>query len=551
MDTSIVTPTKPTKSIPLEDVVPVMPLRTLNLDLKDFKDKKKNGDGQSTGQTLDIILGQQKQEAKEIKKENIIQNNLTKEQVQDKLKAVLEKRGQAPAPVEEEIKIAPLAPDKDAIALGGVIIEDDKVKIIYSKNFDANVYLMDENGSLVHNGRVFSEKGNNVQSVQPLRDFRIEPGKKVRLCHGNNNNICSAFVTVLGFKSEPAPAPSAAALVTPPKPVQTVSPVVPVTPKNQSPEDIQKLAESIFGGTKQFTTDSMKSWREKESGGPKKVEVKPEPEEKIDVPALKSRISEIDKERIKLQSSIDNLKAQKEKHQIEEKQITAKKDEIEKILSPILAEKRNIDDQIKKTEEDELVASQGDQKRKIEQKRWELEDARKKIEQKKWAALDDMQVTINLLDEVRSNLSKVESQLKDTTDKFDKLTQEREQKNLKVRLHDTREMNKEIESAIAKATGELERVESNLEMLSKQEQEIFAKKKDLEMRESLDSNVSEQKKMAEERWNIEAKLRQIEKERWEVEMNQAKAEKSVLTLKQGQESISRQEQEIVSKLQGF
>lgn len=535
MDTNITTapPNKKSKDIPFEDVVEVKPLRTLSLDLKELEDRKKGIKKDASG-FMSILLGEQNHPTPP-KKAPIVQNNMTNEEVQNKVRSILEQRGQMSAPPKEEEVKQPVAPVKDSVSLGGVTIEGENVKVIYSKNFDPFVYLMDENNNLVHSEKFFGVRGTNVQSIQLLKNFRMNPGQKVKLCHGNNNKICSGLVTVLGKKPEVVSVPP---VVTAPKPVAPVSTPIParqpISPVSSTPGEVK--FEPI-----KFTTDSMKSLR--------KQEYKIEEESEEDINTLKEKVKKIDEEMEKLQRSFNSATAQKNKSKAEESQILRKKDEIEKVLSPILMEKRNIDQMIKQMEDEELVSPIGDKKRMIEQKRWELEDNRKKVEQKKWAALDDMQITTRLLEEIQGVLSKVTAEEKELTDKINNFTKEREEKKLKIKLHDVREIKKDVDTAISKAMQEVERIQSVVGKLNQQEQEMSLKKKDVELRESLDLNVLDQKKIAQERWEIEAKLRQVEKERWSAEIEQSKAEKSLETLKEGESSILRQEQELIGKTQ--
>ncbi|MDO8564656.1 MAG: dockerin type I repeat-containing protein [bacterium] len=84
------------------------------------------------------------------------------------------------------------------VSLASVIIEGSNVKVTYSKNFDTCAHLKDEGGSMVHASNYFCSLGTNVVVTQAMSNFSVAPGARVRLCHGNNANLCSEFVTVTG-----------------------------------------------------------------------------------------------------------------------------------------------------------------------------------------------------------------------------------------------------------------------------------------------------------------------------------------------------------------
>lgn len=62
---------------------------------------------------------------------------------------------------------------------------------------DASLHALDAQGGLRHKQNWFSPAA--TVATAPLSDFQdVVAGLKVKLCHGNNYNVCSAFVTVTG-----------------------------------------------------------------------------------------------------------------------------------------------------------------------------------------------------------------------------------------------------------------------------------------------------------------------------------------------------------------
>ncbi|MDO8468590.1 MAG: FG-GAP-like repeat-containing protein [Candidatus Peribacter sp.] len=88
--------------------------------------------------------------------------------------------------------------------LTSVVINGQNVTVIYSKVFDTCAHLLSDPGSsLVHTQNVFCEIGTNITVTQPLSEVRVTAGQRVKLCHGNNANICSAVVTVTSGSGNP------------------------------------------------------------------------------------------------------------------------------------------------------------------------------------------------------------------------------------------------------------------------------------------------------------------------------------------------------------
>ena len=79
-----------------------------------------------------------------------------------------------------------------------VDVAAQQVTVEYSKDFATCAHMKDASNQLVHTSNVFCTAGNDVVTVLPLSAFTgsFAIGASVKLCHGNNANICSPFVTV-------------------------------------------------------------------------------------------------------------------------------------------------------------------------------------------------------------------------------------------------------------------------------------------------------------------------------------------------------------------
>lgn len=108
----------------------------------------------------------------------------------------------------------PTTPAGDSVILKSVFITDASVTVAYAKNFPACTHLLTENNTLLHEQNYFCgdyAKGFMGDTVTTLTapsavvDLGLSVGQRVKLCHGNNYNICSGLVTVTGGGSTVTP----------------------------------------------------------------------------------------------------------------------------------------------------------------------------------------------------------------------------------------------------------------------------------------------------------------------------------------------------------
>ncbi len=88
----------------------------------------------------------------------------------------------------------------DGVTLHSLTIANNNLKVVYSKNFLTCVHLLAEPYSITHSQNFYCTQGNLIEVTQPLSSFTssVQVGQKLKLCHGNNYNICSQLVTVTG-----------------------------------------------------------------------------------------------------------------------------------------------------------------------------------------------------------------------------------------------------------------------------------------------------------------------------------------------------------------
>ena len=86
----------------------------------------------------------------------------------------------------------------DSVNLHSLTIINNSLKVVYSKNFITCVHLLTETYSITHVQNYYCAQGNYTEVIQPLSSFtsNIQAGQKLKLCHGNNYNVCSGLVTI-------------------------------------------------------------------------------------------------------------------------------------------------------------------------------------------------------------------------------------------------------------------------------------------------------------------------------------------------------------------
>ena len=86
--------------------------------------------------------------------------------------------------------------NQEKVSLEYVIRDGSNYKVGYSKAFSACAHMKDLSGTQLHSNNYFCTQGSCKEAVVPASQVQIGSGDRVRLCHGNNGNICSNFVVV-------------------------------------------------------------------------------------------------------------------------------------------------------------------------------------------------------------------------------------------------------------------------------------------------------------------------------------------------------------------
>lgn len=96
------------------------------------------------------------------------------------------------------------APGTDAFTLQSINIAGQYVRVDYTKNFDTCAHLLTTGGQITHLQNHFCGRSGPVTISLSNFNTLFGAGKTLKLCHGNNGNICSNTVTVTETPDVPA-----------------------------------------------------------------------------------------------------------------------------------------------------------------------------------------------------------------------------------------------------------------------------------------------------------------------------------------------------------
>lgn len=119
--------------------------------------------------------------------------------------------GVPPAPLPFSSSLSPAPVPTGPITLHAVVVRGRTVDIEYSKTFNecAHIYLPYPESNFDQRINFICTTGTRLHASANMGDFGrvLNPGEQIKLCHGNNGNICSAFVTVTGIAGPADAAP--------------------------------------------------------------------------------------------------------------------------------------------------------------------------------------------------------------------------------------------------------------------------------------------------------------------------------------------------------
>jgi hypothetical protein len=231
--------------------------------------------------------------------------------------------------------------------------------------------------------------------------------------------------------------------------------------------------------------------------------------------------SRIIKEKNSLKEEILAIEKEKNVLEMSKKEALDKIDGVEKEFKDIEAEEKKIEEEIQQIEEKESLLKTDGEKRVSERKRWQLEDKRHNLEKERWPWDEKLQ-------EAEKILYDIETQINNFTEKRNNFSVKekevlvKEEKNLlgleKIKLEDELKGMDDLKSSIEKKVDSLfeafNEIKAKADKISNEEAEIREKKKTIEEAEKSTASLTQRKRLEQDRWIIEEKIREVESRKW-------------------------------------
>jgi len=264
--------------------------------------------------------------------------------------------------------------------------------------------------------------------------------------------------------------------------------------------------------------------------------------------ALREKILAFTKEHAEWKQKLEYYKKNQSKVLEEREDFVLNKEDIEKMLKPILEEEKKIEAIIKTIEEKIEATPDENQKRLEEKERWVKEDQRQKLEREKWAHMEDLSAALKLIEEKDQTYQTLVYKQKEAEDKLAELEKTKEAGEAKLRLREIKRLKVDIETNKTKLETQIKSFNETIERLNKVEKSIVLEKRAIDEREHQTKDFAEEKIMETKRWEIEDKLRKVEQERWQIVDKQKRLVEIMNDINEQYNKIGREEKETLAKI---
>lgn len=220
----------------------------------------------------------------------------------------------------------------------------------------------------------------------------------------------------------------------------------------------------------------------------------------------------------------DQIKSLGDKKQIldsKKKQLTQELEKLQVTLVGAKQNEQNIENNKKIIEEKEAGVVTPQEKRKIEEERWAIEQMRQVAEKERWGIEKDIESCQNELAKNNADYQQILNQEKDVQKQKNDIskTEERikmneEKISLEKEVIDFAEKDKFKISEKNDLISKQNLIKNDLEKVKTAENDIELKIKQAEEREALAPNPQEKRKIEEGRWQLEQQRAELEKNRW-------------------------------------
>ncbi len=225
-----------------------------------------------------------------------------------------------------------------------------------------------------------------------------------------------------------------------------------------------------------------------------------------------------------IQLELKNFPVQEKSILPNKKNAFDRKKQLEEEYQKLLSRLNEVKQSRENIEQLEEKARSGKERRRYEEKRWQLANRQRAIEQEKWNKKDELAEVSATLNKMEEQFSGLEAQKEQLTAKLQELDFERQEILMKQEKNQIRQKLIELSLSKDKPVRLIEKLENQKDELRSELRPILADErriegKELELKKKIENAVDDNQKriLTEERWQVEKEREKIEKNRWQIE----------------------------------
>lgn len=294
-----------------------------------------------------------------------------------------------------------------------------------------------------------------------------------------------------------------------------------------------------------------------EQKGKEEGERKEKEELKLGKKELFLEKEKVEEEKNKVAESFQELAEKRKPLELEKTTILRKLEETKKNFHIIATKEREIEEEQRLVEEKEETAKTISEKRELEKKRWQIEEARRVLEKKRWPfdeKIRQLQDQLKLIESEDKKIELKEKQLlarqTEILTKEKEILAEIEKVELREELDKIEKFKKSLEEKKDEFLITLSGIKEKASEILAKEKKVEQIKKIIEDQERTAKGLKERQEFEKKRWEVEEKRREVEAQRWQIEEEKNKIESQLKNLERKIQAILAKKEEITAMLRG-
>jgi len=220
---------------------------------------------------------------------------------------------------------------------------------------------------------------------------------------------------------------------------------------------------------------------------------------------------------------------------------TQEKNTLDLALAPIKDQEIVVEESVVEIEKQEVSAPQ-EERRSLEEHRWELESERKKLESRKWEINKEVEEIENSIRKSEATHAEIQNKKEAAVLQLKDLAKQEKRIHLKRELDRVSNKKQELELEWMKFNSQFKEQEALLRTTTAEEENTQNQKKGIEEKEHSAESSQEERGFEEARWEVEGKLKELEEKRWTLEKTLGETKDTIAKLKPAyQEALAAEE----------